>query len=145
MKQIFLSIGLFIVFEKIQSQDLDSFLSIPQTIELKISTPQPRLGETFQITLDINHLRANIFKSLNGKVRLSDDITSSNTADLAMNVVALKKGKTEIGPIEFFLDKTKYTTNKITYEVIDELPGTDNGLWFRKVNTGEKMFCIIIE
>jgi hypothetical protein len=62
-----------------------------------------------------------------------------------MNVNALKKGKTEIGPLEFTLDKTKYSTNKITYEVIEPLPDTDNGLWFRKVDMTDNTFCIIIE
>lgn len=62
-----------------------------------------------------------------------------------MNVTALKPGKNEIGPLEFFLDKTKYTTNKITYEVIDPLPTTDKGIWFRKVITSDLTFCIITE
>jgi hypothetical protein len=120
-------------------------LAISQTIELAISTPQPRLNETFQITLDINHLRANIFRSLAGKVQLSTDINNTDYGQLTMNVNALKKGKIEIGPLEFTLDKTKYSTNKIAYEVIEPLPNTDNGLWFRKVSLTDSTFCIIIE
>lgn len=127
------------------SQNIDSILAEPQTIELTISTPQPRLKETFQITLDINHLRANIFRSLLGKVQLSNDISTTDNGQLIMNVNAIKKGKNEIGPLEFFVDKTKYTTNKITFEVIDPLPNTDKGLWFRKVMTSATTFCIIIE
>jgi hypothetical protein len=127
------------------TQNIDSMLAEPQVIELTISTPQPRLKETFQISIDINHLRANIFKSLIGKVQLSDDLSTTDNGELTMNVNALKKGKNEIGPLEFFLDKTKYTTNKITYEVIDPLPNIDKGIWFRKVMTSETTFCIIIE
>jgi hypothetical protein len=127
------------------TQNIDSLLAEPQVIELSISTPQPRLQETFQISLDINHLRANIFKSLTGKLRLSDDIGSTSNDQLILNVNALKKGHNEIGPLEFFLDKTKYTTNKLVYEVIDPLPNTDKGLWFRKVMTSDSTFCIIIE
>ena len=127
------------------SQNIDSLLAIPQTIELTISTPQPRLNETFQISLEINHLRANIFKSLAGKVRLSADVSNPGNDALTMNVNALKKGKNEIGPLEFYLDKTKYTTNKISYEVIDALPNTDRGVWFRKLMTSDTTFCIIIE
>jgi hypothetical protein len=127
------------------AQNIDSLLAAPQVIELTISTPQPRLKETFEISIDINHLRANIFKSLFGKVELSNDIGYNNDGQLTMYVTALKKGKNEIGPIEFYLDKTKYTTNKITYEVIDPLPNTDEGVWFRKVITGDNTFCIIIE
>jgi len=127
------------------TQNIDSLLADPQVIELSISTPQPRLNETFQISLDINHLRANIFKSLAGKLQLSNNIGSTNDDQLTLTVNALKKGPNEIGPLEFYLDKTKYTTNKLAYEVIDPLPNTDKGLWFRKVMTSDSTFCIIIE
>jgi hypothetical protein len=62
-----------------------------------------------------------------------------------MKVKALAKGKNEIGPFEFYIDKTRYTSNKVAYEVVDALPNTDNGIWFRKVMTGGNTFCIIIE
>jgi hypothetical protein len=127
------------------TQNIDSILAQPQTLELTISTPQPRLKETFQITIDIYHLKANIFKSLAGKVKLSNDASTTNNGDLIMNVNAIQKGKNEIGPLEFYLDKTKYTTNKITFEVIDALPNTNKGVWIRKVMTGDATFCIIIE
>jgi hypothetical protein len=127
------------------AQNIDSLLAQPQVIELTISTPQPRLKETFQISIDIDHLRANIFKSLFGKVQAANDISSSDNGLLTMNVNALKKGKNEIGPLEFYLNKTRYTTNKIAYEVIDPLPNTDKGLWFRKVMISDSTFCIIIE
>jgi hypothetical protein len=145
MKQAILFISFLLSVTFSRTQNIDSLFTQPQVIELSISTPQPRLKETFQITLDINHLRANIFKSLAGKVQLSNDIGSEDNGQITMNVNALKKGKNEIGPLEFTLDKTKYSTNKITYEVIDPLPNTDKGLWIRKVNTSDSTFCIIIE
>jgi hypothetical protein len=145
MKQTFL-FALFILLSLFGwTQNIDSMLAEPQVIELTISTPQPRLKETFQISLDINHLRANIFKSLARKVQLSNDIGTSDNGEMTMNVNAITKGKNEIGPLEFFLDKTKYTTNKLTYEVIDPLPNVDKGIWFRKVMTSDTTFCIIIE
>ncbi|HMC98535.1 MAG TPA: hypothetical protein VKH37_00230, partial [Ferruginibacter sp.] len=61
-----------------QSQNIDSLLAIPQTIELTVSTPQPRLGEAFQISIDANALKANIFKSLIGQVGLSNELNGSN-------------------------------------------------------------------
>ncbi|MBI5372945.1 MAG: hypothetical protein HZA79_13065 [Sphingobacteriales bacterium] len=145
MKQTILFICFILLATLGRAQNIDSILAEPQTIELTISTPQPRLKETFQISLDINHLRANIFKSLAGKVQLSNDISATGNGELTINVNAIKKGKSEIGPLEFFLDKTKYTTNKIAFEVIDSLPNTDKGVWFRKVMTSETTFCIIIE
>ncbi|HEX4372496.1 MAG TPA: hypothetical protein VHZ50_04230 [Puia sp.] len=145
MKQILLFIFFILLSVFGWAQNIDLKLAEPQLIELTISTPQPRLNEIFQISLDINHLRANIFKSLAGKVQLSNDINTTDNGELTMNVTALKKGKNEIGPLEFFLDKTKYTTNKVVYEVIDPLPNTDKGLWFRKFFTSDTTFCIIIE
>ena len=145
MKQIALITCFILLTTFSRAQNIDSILAEPQTIELIISTPQPRLNETFQISLDINHLRANIFKSLIGKVQLSNDISTTNNGELILNVNAIKKGGNEIGPLEFYLDKTKYTTNKITFEVIDPLPNTDKGIWFRKVMTSDTTFCIIIE
>jgi hypothetical protein len=145
MKQTFLFTFFILISVFSWTQNIDSMLAEPQVIALTISTPEPRLKETFQISIDINHLKANIFKSLFGKVQLSNDISNTDNGDLTMNVNALKKGKNEIGPIEFFLDKTKYTTNKIVYEVIDPLPNIDKGIWFRKVMTNDTTFCIIIE
>lgn len=127
------------------TQNIDSFLAAPQIVALEISTPEPRLEETFQLTLDINHLRANIFRSLIGKISLSQDISLNNEGVLTLNINALKKGQNEIGPLEFYINKTKYTTNKITFNVIDPLPKVDKGLWFRKVKTGDSTFSIIIE
>lgn len=137
-------VALFItIFGK--TQNIDSIFAEPQIVELTISTPQPRLKEIFQISLDVNHLRANIFKSFAGKIQLSTDISVTDNDELTMNVTAIKKGKNEIGPLEFYLDKTKYTTNKITFEVIEPLPNTDKGVWLRKVMTSDSKFCIIIE
>ncbi len=127
------------------TQNIDSFLSVPQTLELKISTPQPRLEEKFQISLDINYIRAHIFKSAFGKIQLTGESGSMDADLMTLNVNAIKKGKNEIGPLQFMLNGTQYSTNKIEYEVIDALPNTDNGLWIRKVFTSDSTFCIIIE
>jgi hypothetical protein len=128
-----------------RTQNIESLLAAPQTIELSISTSQPRLQEIFQISLAIYHLRANIFKSLFGKIQPSTDVNTADNSEMTMNVYAIAKGKNGIGPLVFYLDKTKYTTNKVTYEVIDPLPPVDKGIWFRKVKTSDSTFCIIIE
>lgn len=127
------------------SQDIDSELAKPRTLKLTVSTPQPRLGENFKITLDENYLRAHIFRSALGKIRLSEDIGQSNDDEMVLNVNALIKGKNVIGPLEFTINGTKYNTNKIEYEVIDPLPNVDKGVWIRKVNLSDSTFCIIIE
>jgi hypothetical protein len=145
MKNSILFICLLFVALTARAQTIDSILTAPQTIELSISTPQPRLNETFEIRLDATHIRANIFKSLINNFDFPLEIADSDDNILTMKVRALAKGKNEIGPFEFYLDKTRYTSNKVSYEVVDALPHTDNGIWFRKVMTGANTFCIIIE
>ncbi len=145
MKLTFLSILFVFLSQFGRTQNIDSLLAEAQVIDLSISTPQPRLSETFQISIDISHLKVNIFKSLFSKVQLSNDISNTDNSELTINVKAFKKGKNEIGPLAFFLNDTKYTTNKISYEVIEPLPDIDNGIWFRKVSTNDSTFCIIIE
>lgn len=145
MKQLLLFLAFVLLHTTGRAQNIDSFFRQPQTIELEVSTPQPRLKETFQITLDINHIKANIFKSLIAKFEQAEEIGSANNDQLIMNLHTLKKGKNEIGPLEITIDKTKYTTNKVSFEVIDPLPDTDRGLWFRKVMTSDSTFCILIE
>ncbi len=115
-----------------------------EVIALKISTPQPRLNESFEVSLDITSLQASIFQSLASKLEMVEDFTN-NEGDLKMTVYATKKGKQEIGPLEFYLNNTKYVTNKINYEVVDALPKTNEGLWIRKVKTSDSTFCILFD
>jgi len=145
MKQIIILFSFLGVSVIAQSQNIDSILSITQTIELSLSTPQPRLNEKFKVSLDANHLRTNIFRSLLSKVKFANEIGSSEYQEMVLELYALQKGKSEIGPLEFTVNGTSYKTNKIIYEVIDALPNTDEGLWFRKVNISESLFCIIID
>jgi hypothetical protein len=144
MKKTILTLPFLLLITVAWSQNIDSITRQPQIIELSISTPEPRLKEAFQISLDINAIRLNLFKSLEGKVEILSD-NSTEKKKLTINANAINKGRNEIGPLEFSIDKTIYTTNKLVYEVIDPLPNTDEGLWFRKVRTSDSTFCIIIE
>lgn len=118
----------------------------PQTLELAISTPQPRMNQNFTLSLDINHIRANIFQSLIGKVEAPTGVHTVDYSDfLTLTVTPAKKGHEEIGPLVFTINNTKYTTTKISYDVVDALPNTDNGVWIRKVDLEKNKFCIIIE
>jgi hypothetical protein len=152
MKQavtIFLFFILLFTTANAQNQDsliLDSFLKASQTIELTISTPQPRINQNFTLSLDINHIRANIFQSLAGKIAAPIGVHMVDNSDFMIaNVSPAKKGWEEIGPFVFTINKTTYTTNKIKYEVVDALPSTDKGIWIRKVELKKNEFCIIIE
>lgn len=127
------------------AQHTDSLPAAVQTIELSASTPQPRINEPFKLSIDIGQLKATIFQSLAGKLQLSNDISTTEEAVMTVTVNAVKKGKNEIGPLAFYLDKTKYISNSITVDVIDPLPNVDKGVWVRKVMTSDTTFCIIFE
>lgn len=124
---------------------IDSILAIPQTIELKISSPQPRLKEKIELSLNMNYVRAQIFRSAIGKFETAEDIGNIDQDFMVMKVNALQKGKQSIGPLSFNLNGTTYTTNKLEYEVIDALPDTDNGVWIRKAFPNDSTLCIIVE
>lgn len=145
MKNLLLLFAVFCLSTTTHAQNIDSIIAAPQTIELSISTPQPRLNETFEITLDASHIRANIFRTLFGKLDFADGMENMDNHFLKMKVKALRKGKNEIGPLAFTIDKTSYTSNAIHYEVVAALPDTDKGLWIRKVMTSDTSFCLIID
>jgi hypothetical protein len=145
MNQTILLLAFFLTTASTWAQNNDTLFPPPQKLELTISTPQPRLKETFQITLDLKPLKSNIIKAMAGKVQLANEDSRTDKGQLVMDVTALEQGKNEIGPLYFSIDSSIYTTNKITFEVIEPIPNTDNGLWFRKVMTSDSSFCIIIE
>ena len=120
--------------------------TLPKEVTLSLSTPQPRMGETFTVSLDLEELKNPLFSALSATVREVDPTAGmADNAKLSMPVTALQMGKQVIGPLEFTVNNIRYTTNRIHYEVIGALPDTDQGLWFRKVITGENRFCLIIE
>ena len=145
MQRLTLLLMLLIGYFSGISQNIDTLLSIPRTLELSISTPQPRLKENFKVTLDAIYVRSQIFRSAIGKIMLAENLGNTNDGQMVLNVNALVKGRNEIGPLQFIINGTKYTTNKIEYEVIDALPNVDKGVWIRKVDLSDSTFCIIIE
>ncbi len=145
MKNSFLITSLLLLVLNARSQTVDSIITAPQTIKVSMSTPQPRLNETFEITVDASDIRDNIFKSVKGRLGFPEDMGSMESGKLKTKVKALSLGKNQMGPFEFYIDKTRYTSAIISYEVIDPLPQTDKGIWIRQIRTGEDAFCIIIE
>lgn len=135
MKKIYLAF-LFLV---------SSFCGFAQTLDLSISNPQPRIGDEFEVALDIKALKSLFFKDLAGKVQISSEYIAGHNDQMKIKVTALKKGTNELGPLALTLNGVAYTTNKISYEVVDPLPNVDKGLWFRKVKKSDSTYSIIIE
>jgi hypothetical protein len=127
------------------------FLALPvfcfsQTPTLEISTPQPRLGDNFSLTINIDTVAKNTFSFLSGKFNISSNTSSTNTGSmLSANMQATKLGHNEIGPLTLNVNGTKYTTNKITFDVVDSLPAKNEGLWIRQVPIDDTSVYLIIE
>jgi len=119
--------------------------SFGQVLEMTMDTPQPRVTTTFQVKIDISSIRHHLFSGFEGKLRLSDDMNYQEDNMLYFNVIAPETGKFTIGPLNIQIDKKTYSTNTLTYEVINSLPVVDKGLWFRIVNIDEKSFYLLIE
>ncbi|RYY49400.1 MAG: hypothetical protein EOO06_07340 [Chitinophagaceae bacterium] len=124
---------------------LDSMLAIPQTLELHISSPQPRMKEQITLSVDLNYFRAHLFKTELGKFEVAGMAISNDENFMITRVQALEKGKQTIGPLSFNLNGTAYTTNPVSFEVIEELPAVDSGIWIRKVLPTDSTLCIIVE
>lgn len=135
MKKLYLALFFLVI----------SLYAQTQTLNLSISNPQPRIGDEFEVTLDIKTLKSEIFKSIADKVKIVSEYIAGENSQMKIEVTALKKGINELGPLTLSLNGVSYTTNKISYEVVDALPNVDKGLWFRKVKKSDSTFCILIE
>jgi hypothetical protein len=119
--------------------------SFGQVLEITMDTPQPRVNTTFQVKIDISAIRRQLFSGFEGKLRLADDMNYREDNMLYFNVIAPETGKFTIGPLNIQVDQKTYSTNALTYEVINALPVVDKGLWFRIVDIDEKSFYLLIE
>ena len=116
-----------------------------QTLNLEISTPQPRLNQEFNILINVQEIRNEIFKSFENQVELVNDFLHISDPTLRFTVNPKKLGMSEIGPLNFTFNGKAYTTNKISFEVIGKLPDVTSGLWFRKVKINDTTFYILID
>lgn len=117
-----------------------------QTLNLSISNPQPRIGQSFTVTVNIDTLNETLFHFLSPqfKVSLSKD-QCSTTPEMSVDLEAKKIGKNEIGPLTIEFNGIKYKTNKISFNVDDSLPTVNKGYWIRKVKVDDTTVLILTE
>lgn len=117
-----------------------------QTLNLSISDPQPRLGQGFTITINIDTVNQTMFHFLSDrfKVSLAKD-QCSTTPEMSVSLEATKTGRNEIGPLTIEFNGTKYTTNKIAFDVVDSLPAVNKGYWIRKIKVDDTTVLILTE
>jgi len=117
-----------------------------QTLNLSISNPQPRLGQSFIVTVNIDTLNQTLFHFLSSqfKVSLTKD-QCSNTPEMSVALEAKKIGKDEIGPLTIEFNGIKYKTNKVSFDVVDSLPAVNKGYWIRKIKVDDTTVVILTE
>lgn len=125
---------------------ITSISGFAQNITLSISNPQPRLGDSIELMVDVTELRSALFKTIENNGAISSLLAPYRGEEfMKFNVGATKIGTHQIGPLQFTFNGINFSSNKIIYEVIDSLPAIDRGLWIRKVITGDSTFSILID
>lgn len=134
---IFTLVSLLVLRSPAQTNNNEESQEVKPVVEL--SHPQPRLNEFFKVSLAFD--ASEMIKGLDGEV-IKIAQSRSEKAELSIEVHAAKIGKQKIGPFEFTINGKKYVSNSIDCEVIEALPPTDKGLWFRVVRQDDVVFII---
>jgi hypothetical protein len=119
---------------------------LSQPIDLDLSLPQPRLGQSFYISFSSDTLSKQIFNLPPGKFKINSYASDTGTpTSFSVNLEALKIGQNEIGPFTFKFNGNTYKTKSIKFTVADSLPNVDKGIWFRKVPINDTAVYIMID
>ncbi len=117
-----------------------------QILELSTSNPQPRLGQSFTVSVNIDTLNQTLFHFLSNNFKISLAKNSSNeTPEMSVSLEATKKGRNEIGPLSLEFNGKKFSTNKIAFDVVDSLPAVNKGYWIRKIKVNDTIVLILTE
>ena len=117
-----------------------------QQLSISLSTPQPRLGEHFRISIDIDTLNKTFFSFLKNKFTLLPAINDcQENPNIGVEAIATKLGHNEIGPLRLELNGMKFTTDKIVFDVVDSLPAVNQGFWIRKMKVNDSVFFLLID
>jgi hypothetical protein len=111
-----------------------------------MSSPQPRLGQSFTISVSVDTLADILFRPVSGNFKISPGKDASNQASsFVITAEAKAIGKQHIGPLKLEFNGIKFTTDKMEFDVIDSLPAVDKGLWIRKVMVNDTEFSILMD
>ncbi|WP_426670081.1 hypothetical protein ACPPVU_02320 [Mucilaginibacter sp. McL0603] len=135
MKPTFLFIALFF-----------SISCYSQTLELHLSLPQPRLGQSFYLSFSSDTISKQIFNLAPGKFKINSYIAlTGQETSFSVQIEALKVGPNEIGPLTFNFNGNTYKTDIIKFIVADSLPNVNKGIWIRKVPIDDTTVYIMID
>ena len=123
-----------------------SFLTLmsQKKIELEIDKPQPRVGETVNLTLEIPFIEDYIKGTIDKDIEITGtgSIYGPSSRKFQRNI-QFKEAKTyTIGPFEFEFNNKKYVSNSITVEVVPAIP-QKAGIYVRVAESNGEQFLII--
>jgi hypothetical protein len=110
-----------------------------QKISLKTIYPEPRVGQSFSITLELDFIKDYFEKTLPNEMKFKSYSAFSNFShDINVN----ETGNFTIGPLEFEFNGNKYWTDTLIINVIEKLEAKE-GIWIRLMNVGNTQFVVI--
>lgn len=109
---------------------------------LKVSNPQPRVGQSIDVFFDLSALN----NSIDEQLKTSDLFEVGNSVfyskDFKRTITFNEPGKHTIGPVKFSINNIEYNLDAIEIEVIEELTPQE-GLWIRHVKTDTEQYLIL--
>lgn len=116
-----------------------------QKLELSLSVPQPRLGEQFDVSFNIDTISKGVFRLDTNKFKINSYGSSGTGLQCSVNLTAVKAGENELGPFDFNFNGKTYKTNKIKFTIADSLPTVAQGLWIRKLPVDDTTVYIMLD
>ena len=107
-----------------------------QNISLKTIYPEPRVGQSISITLDLDFIEDYIKETLPSGMKLTGYSTFSK---YSRDIQVSDTGNFQIGPYEFEFNDKKYQTDSIILHVIPPLE-KEEGIWIRLIEYDSTQF-----
>lgn len=129
MKKTLLLISLFTCILSVNAQN----------IGLKTINPEPRVGQSISITLDLDFIKDYIKETLPSGTELTG---FSLFSKYSYDILVSDTGNFQIGPYEFEFNDKKYQTDSIILHVIPTLEKKE-GIWIRLIEYDSTQFLIV--
>ncbi len=113
-------------------------LNFSQSLDIDLSNPLPRVGQEFEIDVDLNFIVDYIIENLDSSFLVNN--TKFN--NLKIKLTAKDTGSYSIGPFVFEFNDTLFETNKLHLNINNAID-TIEGLWIKKFKHNSYEFIIL--
>lgn len=126
---------LILVNTAIQAQD---------TLKLKINNPQPRVGESVDLSFSMSFFADEIALQLDTGIKITNEVSMfiSNPDIFGKTLIFNNIGQYIIGPFEFDFNSKHFVTDSIIVNVAPKLP-MEEGVWVRYVESNGTKYIIL--